>query len=50
MALAPGDALLWVSDDVYQGNHGGNGCVAKGTCGVPESQHGLGGGWVVCFA
>ena len=27
-----------------------NGCAAKGTCGLPGSDDGLGGGWQLCFA
>ena len=52
-ALAVGDALSWTSDGGGQGNRGGNidnGCAAKGTCGLPYSRDGLGGGWQLCFA
>ena len=55
-ALAPGDAIAWTSNAAHQGSVGapsgynGNGCAAKGTCGLPFSQHGLGGGWELCFA
>jgi len=51
-ALAPGDAIAWASDDRWQGSVGrrDNGCAAKGTCGLPYSAHGLGGGWELCFA
>ncbi len=49
--LAAGDALSWSSDKYGQGNYGGdNGCAAKGTCGLPYSSYGLGGGWQLCFA
>eukprot|EP01051_Picozoa_sp_SAG22_P023664 SAG22_NODE_6208_length_885_cov_1.832061_1_plen_97_part_00 len=54
-ALAPGDTLSWHSGGRYEGsvgngeNSGDNGCGAKGTCGLPYSHDGLGGGWVVCF-
>ena len=53
-ALAPGDAIAWASNDYAQGSvgsgHGDNGCAAKGTCGLPYSWDGLGGGWELCFA
>ena len=51
-ALATGDALSWASNGDGQGNWGGtdNGCAAKGTCGLPYSTWGLGGGWQLCFA
>ena len=59
-ALAPGDALSWTSDAYDQGSVDphivGNGCAAKGTCGLPYSynsqdkNNGLGGGWQLCFA
>ena len=51
-ALAPGDALSWTSNDRHQGTVGydDNGCAAKGTCGLPWSDYGLGGGWQLCFA
>ena len=41
-----------VSDDNVQGSVGrrDNGCAAKGTCGLPFSGYGLGGGWELCFA
>ena len=51
--LAVGDALSWTSNAVFQGgqtSQGGNGCAAKGTCGPPYSENGLGGGWQLCFA
>eukprot|EP01045_Picozoa_sp_COSAG04_P004841 COSAG04_NODE_216_length_19953_cov_85.343558_12_plen_429_part_00 len=50
--LASGDAIAWHSSSGYQGSVGyrGNGCAAKGTCGLPYSGHGLGGGWELCFA
>ena len=48
-ALATGDALSWTSTGTAQGSvgsqSGDNGCAAKGTCGLPYSQHGRGGGW-----
>ena len=47
--LAAGDALSWTSDGRYQGG-GGNGCGAKGTCGLPYSTWDVGGGWKLCFA
>ena len=43
---------IW-ADGSDQGNYGGsfdNGCAVKGTCGVPYSGYGLGGGWQLCFA
>jgi hypothetical protein len=55
-ALAPGapDALRWESSGNQQGSVGrtdfDNGCAGKGTCGLPYSGYGLGGGWIVCFA
>jgi hypothetical protein len=57
-ALLPGDALSWASNYQSQGTVGGciakdgcmDGCISKGTCGLPYSELGLGGGWVVCFA
>ena len=51
-ALAPGDAIAWTSDRSHQGSVGlmDNGCAAKGTCGLPYSGNGLGGGWELCFA
>ena len=56
VALAPGDAISWHSDGNLQGSTGSvnidydNGCAAKGTCGLPYSAFGLGGGWELCFA
>eukprot|EP01045_Picozoa_sp_COSAG04_P022745 COSAG04_NODE_2615_length_3851_cov_1.872601_2_plen_270_part_00 len=54
-ALAPGDAIAWTSDNGNgQGTVGhpnyDSGCAAKGTCGLPYSERGLGGGWELCFA
>ena len=58
-ALAPGDVLTWASNIHDQGSDGrggsgdredGGGCRAKGTCGLPFSYDGLGGGWQLCFA
>ena len=56
-ALPPGDAIPWTSDGSDQGSvccsHCtclDNGCAAKGTCGLPYSNDGLGGGWELCFA
>eukprot|EP01045_Picozoa_sp_COSAG04_P007571 COSAG04_NODE_398_length_14962_cov_39.977461_14_plen_446_part_00 len=53
-ALVPGDAIAWHSDGNNQGTVGymysDNGCAAKGTCGLPYSSQGLGGGWELCFA
>ena len=57
-ALAPGDAITWTSDSGLQGSVGctesrcgdGNGCAAKGTCGLTFTYNGLGGGWELCFA
>eukprot|EP01045_Picozoa_sp_COSAG04_P024947 COSAG04_NODE_3194_length_3064_cov_2.095447_2_plen_313_part_00 len=54
-ALAPGDTIAWYSNVVYQGSVGSsgedhNGCAAKGTCGLPATGYGLGGGWELCFA
>ena len=54
--LASGDAIAWHSNNAAQGSVGcagscgDNGCVAKGTCGLPFSECGLGGGWELCFA
>mgnify|MGYP004358302859 CR=1 FL=1 len=50
--LVPGDAIAWTSDIFGQGSvgHHDNGCAAKGTCGLPYSHDGLGGGWQLCFA
>ena len=63
--LAPGDALSSASNGDFQGSVGmmtwidgididgtpwDNGCAAKGTCGLPGSNPGLGGGWQICFA
>ena len=52
VVLAPGDVIDWASDYLYQGSVGDrdNGCAAKGTCGLPYSRNGLGGGWELCFA
>ena len=59
VALPPGDAITWTSDGSDQGSvccsHCtclDNGCAAKGTCGLPRiaKNHGLGGGWELCFA
>ena len=59
-ALTAGDGVSWTSNGGgYQGsvscNTGycgdtDNGCVAKGTCGLPWSLADLGGGWQICFA
>ena len=54
-ALAPGDAIAWTSNANQQGSVGNpygrdNGCAAKGTCGLPYSDVGPGGGWELCFA
>jgi hypothetical protein len=57
-ALSPVATLSWHSNNHWQGSVGDtascsgchNGCTAKGTCGLPYSASGLGGGWVVCFA
>jgi hypothetical protein len=50
--LAPGDSVSWYSDSGDQGSvgHDTNGCATKGTCGLPYSANGLGGGWQICFA
>jgi hypothetical protein len=41
----------WLSDGDRQGAYGsGNGCGAKGLCGLPYSKNRLGGGWQICFA
>ena len=53
VALAPGGAIVWTSEGGSQGSvtsYGDNGCAAKGTCGLPFSRDGLGGGWELCFA
>ena len=51
-----GDQVSWTSSGSDQGNygpgHGGfqeNGCTAAGTCGLPHSDFGLGGGWQICL-
>ena len=60
--MAAGDAVSWTSDGYDQGSGPGffpsgnpapgNGCAAKGTCGLPytASVFELGGGWQICFA
>ena len=57
--LSSGDEVRFNSDGGNQGSVGTpgypagtdvNGCVAKGTCGLPNSRSGLGGGWRICFA
>jgi hypothetical protein len=51
--LAAGGSVGWTSDGIYQGGYGSghdNGFDAKGLCGLPESDGGLGGGWQICFA
>ena len=55
--LTPGDTLSWETNGQHQGNFGtfagiaaSNGCEEKSMCGLPYSQHDLGGGWQVCFA
>ena len=54
--LASGDTVGWASDYHDQGSVGqeehswDNSCAAKGTCGLPWSETGLGGGWQICFA
>eukprot|EP01045_Picozoa_sp_COSAG04_P025319 COSAG04_NODE_3301_length_2959_cov_1.913287_2_plen_62_part_00 len=59
-----GDVLGWTSTGRQQGTVGSecyavaqysasecdNGCAPKGTCGLPYSARGLGGGWELCFA
>ena len=62
VALAPGDALAWTSDSMWQGGatgvllsqdqaHRFADCEAKGLCGLPGNPYdGLGGGWQLCFA
>jgi hypothetical protein len=51
--LAAGDSVGWESNAGSQGNtgehRGDNGCDAKGLCGLPHSEDGLGGGWQICF-
>eukprot|EP01045_Picozoa_sp_COSAG04_P007564 COSAG04_NODE_398_length_14962_cov_39.977461_7_plen_308_part_00 len=45
VALAPGDAIAWTSNDHSQGSVGfpnDNGCAAKGTCGLPYTYYGPG--------
>ena len=50
--LTPGLEVTWQSDSGRQGSvggpDGGNGCVAKGMCGLPWSLAGIGGGWEIC--
>ena len=50
--------MSWSSDSGRQGSVGGvvgegqgmdNGCGPKGTCGLPWSYVGLGGGWQICL-
>ena len=50
--LAAGGSVGWASDGGGQGGNLGddNGCGAKGLCGLPFSNDGLGGGWQICFA
>eukprot|EP01046_Picozoa_sp_COSAG06_P002462 COSAG06_NODE_87_length_24962_cov_107.553795_29_plen_433_part_00 len=55
--LVAGGSVRWTSDGNRQGGYGcgangcvDNGCGAKGLCGLPESDGGLGGGWQICFA
>ncbi len=48
--LAAGGSVRWHSDERYEANGGSNGCGAKGLCGLPFSNVGLGGGWEICFA
>eukprot|EP01051_Picozoa_sp_SAG22_P015728 SAG22_NODE_2099_length_3016_cov_3.513198_1_plen_818_part_00 len=53
--LRRGDAVSWHSDSTHQGedqlesSNDWNGCRAKNLCGLPETTHGLGGGWQICF-
>lgn len=57
VSLATDHTLTWHSSHNGQGNnqdpqfHGiyENGCDIKGTCGLPLSYDGIGGGWEVCF-
>ena len=52
--LGPGDAIEWASGGNAQGGTGqrlpDNGCATKGSCGLPSSTDGVGGGWQICFA
>jgi hypothetical protein len=55
VSLATDSTVTWSSDDIAQGSVGDHlmepltDCDAMGTCGVPFSQYGLGGGWEICF-
>jgi hypothetical protein len=49
--LVSGQEITWSSDSGRQGSVGqepGNGCAAKGLCGLPWSLAGIGGGWEIC--
>jgi hypothetical protein len=52
--LAAGDTVRWETDGNNQGSLGRTAnpasCIAKGTCGLPYSHEGIGGGWQICFA
>jgi hypothetical protein len=55
MSLATDSSVAWTSDIVAQGSVGNHDfdeltdCDAMGTCGLPFSWGGLGGGWEICF-
>jgi hypothetical protein len=50
-SLRTGDYVRFRTDGNWQGTVGryDDGCQAKGTCGLPWSENGLGGGWEICF-
>eukprot|EP01043_Picozoa_sp_COSAG02_P067017 COSAG02_NODE_10620_length_1899_cov_1.294444_2_plen_378_part_00 len=55
VALATGNTVAFASDGICQGSVGYPSfdammdCGATGTCGLPHSYYGLGGGWEICF-
>ena len=60
LRLSAAPPTAWISNGGDQGSvrrddcdgsaTASNGCVAKGTCGLPFSLNELGGGWELCFA
>lgn len=53
VTLVVGDIVEWSSDTGVQGTIRADGipswCTAKGNCGLPRSEAGIGGGWQLCF-
>ena len=55
VSLATDSSVAWSSDDIAQGSAGNHNiepltdCVVLGTCGLPFSWAGLGGGWEIFF-